>query len=310
MHVDAQIAAAYAALQAEKLVAMPTETVYGLAAPYDDLGLVHKIFQLKNRPLFDPLIVHLAEFSQAFDLVEDFPSDLQELARHFWPGPLTMVLKKSDRVHPLITSGQDTVALRIPKSELALKFIRAVGRPVVAPSANLFKKTSPTRAEHVREFFSTEDVFVLDGGPCSVGIESTIVAPCGGRSLQILRPGLISESDFKALGFAVVNQKSAPQVPGQLVEHYMPQLPLFLAIDLSAEEIAQQLAERSFHSFEPLQLPTDPLLAARQLYQLLRTESTHPCLLLPLSSSYFADEKWLAILDRLQRASSGILRKS
>jgi L-threonylcarbamoyladenylate synthase len=158
-------------LVAGDVVAIPTETVYGLAASIDSEKGLRRIFSLKERPFFDPLIVHVASLKEASSLVRDWPPIADFIGRYFWPGPLTLVLPKAERVNSLITSGLDTVAVRYPSHPLTLDLIRLVGTPLAAPSANKFGKTSPSRALHVKSEFPGTDLLILDGGECEIGVE-------------------------------------------------------------------------------------------------------------------------------------------
>lgn len=206
-------------LRAGGLVAIPTETVYGLAADATQEAAVRSVFALKGRPADHPLIVHLgsAEWAVHWGLL---PAQFHQLATRFWPGPLTMVVPRLARVSRLITGGQDSVALRVPRHPLTLETLRCLGQPVVAPSANRFGHTSPTRADHVLAEFP--ELPVLDGGPCPVGLESTIVDLTGPEP-RLLRPGQISREDLEeVLGPLAGSLAGAPRVPGALDRHYAP----------------------------------------------------------------------------------------
>ena len=207
------------------LVAIPTETVYGLAANALKEESVIKIFEAKERPSFDPLIVHVPNLSAADDLVEEIPESAKKLAKAFWPGPLTLVLKKSDKVPLAVTSGMDTVGIRVPKHPLALELLKSIDFPLAAPSANPFGYTSPTIAFHVNTQLGHKVDYILDGGPCSVGIESTIVS-CIGDRVEILRlGGLTLEEIEKTLGKPVDEiriSSDKPNAPGMLSSHYNP----------------------------------------------------------------------------------------
>lgn len=198
---DADIAAAAARLRAGELVALPTETVHGLGADAMNPAAVRRIFEAKGRPADHPLIVHLPDAEQMTQWARDIPREAIALAQAFWPGPLTLILKREDDVPLEVTGGQDTVGLRVPGHPLALKLLRAFGGGVAAPSANRFGRISPTTAQHVRdEFHDTlgDALTVLDGGPCEVGIESTIL-DLSGEAPRILRPGAISAEQIAAV---------------------------------------------------------------------------------------------------------------
>lgn len=205
------------------LVGLPTETVYGLAADAQNELAVRRIFAVKGRPATHPLIVHVASSDAARKWVSHFPPSAELLAQAFWPGPLTLVLPRSRKASDAVTGGQDTVALRVPKHEVALQVLEAFRGGLAAPSANRFGKLSPTRAAHVRDDLGAQVDLVLDGGPCVVGVESTIV-DLTGTAPRLLRPGGLSlESLERVLGAKVaLDSTGAPRVPGSLEAHYAP----------------------------------------------------------------------------------------
>jgi len=216
------------------LVAMPTETVYGLAANAFDPTAVARIFEAKQRPTFDPLIVHIADPEQLPLLVRSIPARYQILMETFWPGPLTLLFEKTAEVPELVTSGLPTVAVRMPDHPSALELIHKAGTPLAAPSANPFGRTSPTTADHVARQLGERVDYILDAGPSKVGVESTIVRESRGR-FEILRPGGITREQLEdVLGQEVVQISSSEsgdsiEVPGQLKEHYAPRTPLVIA---------------------------------------------------------------------------------
>ena len=219
------IAEAAALLRAGGLVAMPTETVYGLAADARDDRAVARIYAAKNRPSFNPLIVHLPDLAQVARYAVLTPG-AEGLARAFWPGPLTMVLplREDSGLSPLVTAGLSTVAIRLPAHPVARDLLRAFGGPVAAPSANPSGRVSPTRAAHVLAGLSGRIEAVLEGGPCTVGVESTIIAMDGPPAL--LRPGGVSVEAIEAvLGapLALPGDPALPKAPGQLASHYAPE---------------------------------------------------------------------------------------
>ncbi len=236
--VDVSLAASH--ITQGNLVAIPTETVYGLAADALNRLAVAKIFEAKQRPRFDPLIVHVASHHALAEITKSIPPVIQRLIDEFWPGPLTVILPKKDSVPDLVTSGLDTVAIRMPDHPLALQLIEQSGKPLAAPSANLFGRTSPTTASHVAEQLEQHVAYILDGGPCRVGIESTIVRLIDDR-LSILRPGGITIEQIESvIGRETVtaaggqsDDKSdpghSPIAPGQLKEHYAPLTRLVIA---------------------------------------------------------------------------------
>ena len=224
---------AAAALKAGLLVGMPTETVYGLAADALDAQAVLRVFAAKGRPSFDPLIVHVADPAQAWEVAEPSPR-ARRLAERFWPGPLTLVLPRRACIPDVVTSGLDTVGVRCPDHPLARALIRATGRPLAAPSANRFGRISPTTAAHVVEQLGAAIAGVLDGGPCRVGVESTVLLP--DPLPIILRPGGITRealAEFLGEAVAVAGREERAdhlpaQAPGMLASHYAPRAPLTL----------------------------------------------------------------------------------
>lgn len=212
------------------LVAFPTETVYGLGANALNPFAVAKIFEMKERPSFDPLIVHIASFDALSTLTSDANEHVVRLAKHFWPGPLTIVLPKSEVVPRIVTSGLGTVGIRMPDNPIALELIRQSNCPIAAPSANKFGQLSPVSASHVTKQLPSVD-YVLDGGYTTVGIESTIVS-IEGNTCQLLRPGVIGIDDIeKAFPDTFVFNNAKPEklvAPGLLKSHYSPRKPLYI----------------------------------------------------------------------------------
>lgn len=301
-------------LKKNQVVAIPTETVYGLAGRIHSPEALRAIFTTKQRPLFDPLIVHVLDTSQIKDLAQEWPPEIAALTDAFWPGPLTVVVPKSARVNPLISSGLETVALRSPAHPKAREILTQLGEPLAAPSANLFGRTSPTKAEHVLEEFN-HAVAVVDGGPCAIGIESTVVRWVSSPSpeLQILRPGGVSraelENHFQQSGFKLkVMQIQTNASPGHLEHHYQPTLPLAVVqgppTATAKEMVAKQLGVPMDRLWE-LRLSTDPRLAARELYDQLRHLSSHRegAILFGQPRAWEGPE-WEALRDRIQRAST------
>ncbi len=229
---DAGIRAAGEVIRAGGLVAFPTETVYGLGANALDARAVAGIFEAKRRPADDPLIVHVADLDEVRRVASEVPEAARRLAESFWPGPLTLVLPKHADVPANATAGLDTVGVRVPAHPVARALIRAAGVPIAAPSANLFSRPSPTRAEHVVEDLDGRVDVVLDGGPTEVGVESTIVDACGPRP-RLLRPGGVpAEAIERVLGIALLTpppRAAGPvMAPGMLDVHYAPRTPLVL----------------------------------------------------------------------------------
>jgi len=213
------------------IVAIPTETVYGLAGNAFDETAVAKIFAAKERPFFDPLIVHIAEFGEIEELVAEIPKNAKILAEKFWPGPLTLVLPKKDKVPNLTTGGLSTVAVRMPKKQIARDIIKLAGFPLAAPSANMFQHLSPTSAEHVFEQLGGRIDGIVDGGACEVGIESTVIG-FENETPIIYRPGGVAmEMIGHPVSFAATPLKEGNLIsPGLLEKHYSPNTPLCLEL--------------------------------------------------------------------------------
>lgn len=222
-------------LNREELVAIPTETVYGLAGNIYNDTAIKKIFELKKRPFFNPLIVHIHSMEQVSELTTEFPEKAQQLAAAFWPGSLTLILPKDNSIPDLITAGKDTVGIRMPNHPLTLELLKNLDFPVAAPSANPFTHISPTKAEHVKNYFDGNLEMVLDGGDCKNGIESTIVGFENGEPV-VYRLGSISLEDITGvIGPVAVknNKEQAPNAPGMLEKHYAPRTKTFLTRDIS-----------------------------------------------------------------------------
>jgi L-threonylcarbamoyladenylate synthase len=224
------ISTAAALLRAGKVVAFPTETVYGLGANALDERAVAQVFAIKNRPHFDPLIVHVADQEAVVLYATDIDERAKVLMERFWPGPLTLVLRKKPNIPDLVTAGLDTVALRVPSHPVALALLRAAQVPIAAPSANPFGYVSPTTALHVQELLGKAIPLILDGGPCTVGVESTVCALTEPQAV-ILRPGGVAIEDIEAIigsvALASPGQADA-RSPGTLRSHYAPHVRLCL----------------------------------------------------------------------------------
>jgi L-threonylcarbamoyladenylate synthase len=211
-------------LESGNLVAIPTETVYGLAGNALDSTAVVKIFSTKNRPYFDPLIVHVSDLHQAKNFVESIPEKAKKLANLFWPGPLTLLLKKKSIVPDLVTAGMDTVGIRCPDHALTQSLLKSLSFPLAAPSANPFGYVSPTNPMHVNDQLGDRIDYILDGGECRVGIESTIVGFENDEALVFRLGGLSIEAIENEIGKVIIqlNSSSNPKAPGQLKSHYAP----------------------------------------------------------------------------------------
>jgi L-threonylcarbamoyladenylate synthase len=287
------------AIRAGALVGMPTETVYGVAANAMDSDAVRRTFAAKQRPADNPLIVHVAHLRQVGELVASFPQQAQLLAEAFWPGPLTLVLPKASSVSPLVTGGLDTVAVRVPDHPVALRLIDLAGVPISAPSANLFMGLSPTVAEHIDPALGDLLAMVLDGGPCEVGLESTVIDVSADEP-RLLRPGGITRSQVEevlrcSLGAPVQGERKAP---GLYRRHYAPRTPLRLVEELPTGA--------SGITFSPavagqIQLPLNPRAYAISLYAALhRLDAEGHSEILVQAPPKGAE--WEAVWDRLQRA--------
>ncbi|WP_131111838.1 L-threonylcarbamoyladenylate synthase [Sulfuricystis thermophila] len=304
-------------LKAGELVAFPTETVYGLGADAMNPAAVAKIFAVKGRPADHPLIVHIPDASQLDRWAREISPAARAVAEKFWPGPLTLILKRHPDVPDCVTGGQDTVGLRVPNHPLALALLRAFGGGIAAPSANKFGRISPTTAQHVRDDLGDAVAMILDGGPCAVGIESTIVDMSSERT-TILRPGMISAFDIGIfLGRMPAEKGNAHSVktPGSHLAHYAPRTPLLLVPDdtvavavrtaLGKGEKIAVLAPYPAPIEHPLIVawqvaPTDATAYAHALYATLRTLDAAGADLIIVQRP-----PWPAVIDRLMRASAG-----
>jgi L-threonylcarbamoyladenylate synthase len=212
------------------VVAFPTETVYGLGADAFNPIAIARVFEIKNRPYFDPLIVHIANLDEMSRLVIDIPHSAEKLIKRFWPGPLTIVLLRKEAVPDIVTAGLPTVAIRMPRHPVALQLIKKADRPIAAPSANPFGYVSPTTAEHVREQLGNRVDLILDGGPCEVGLESTILS-FSEEKPRLLRPGGLPIEEIESvIGGVETNpvEEEKPSSPGRLPRHYAPRTPIVI----------------------------------------------------------------------------------
>lgn len=296
------------------LIGLPTETVYGLAADAKNPIAVKKVFAAKGRPADHPLIVHIGTLEELSEWAKEIPPEAYRLAESYWPGPLTMVLKKQDHVLPEVTGGQDTVAIRMPDHPVALELLHRFGRGLVAPSANQFGRISPTEEQAVLAELATRVNLVLPGGRSRVGIESTIL-DLHARPFTVLRQGMISKSElehFLEESLELPTARTIIRAPGLLASHYAPRTPLQL-IDL--QELSKFVMTNSHkivlaYSPEPVEnqmawhvMPDDPEAYAHELYASLRdADSKGFDLILVERPPQTSD--WAAILDRLNRAAS------
>ncbi|MBS9461168.1 threonylcarbamoyl-AMP synthase [Flagellimonas sp. 389] len=230
------ISKAIEVLNAEDVVAIPTETVYGLAGNIYSEKAIKKIFELKRRPLFNPLIVHVDSIERMEEIVSHVPDKAKRLAKAFWPGSLTLILPKKDTVPDLVTAGKDTVAVRIPKHLVTLELLQRLDFPLAAPSANPFGSISPTSPLHVEYYFGDKLSMVLDGGDCENGIESTIIGFENGKPVLYRLGSIAMEDIINVIGEIEVKNKkeNAPNAPGMLSRHYAPNTTTFLVDDVEA----------------------------------------------------------------------------
>lgn len=296
-----------------ELVAIPTETVYGLAANALNTDAVLKIFETKNRPHFDPLIVHVSSIEQASSLVTDFPSNARLLAEKFWPGPLTLLLKKKQIIPDLVTSGLDTVGIRMPSHPLTFELLRTLDFPLAAPSANPFGYISPTSAKHVAAQLGDKINLILDGGESDVGVESTIIDCTQETPVVVRLGGLGVEKIESIIGRVEVNTTSSskPSAPGMLISHYAPRKPFLLGdIEaLSKQNSDKQVAVISFKgnpvgAFHKVLSEEGSLHeAARNLFKVMREldESDAQIIIAEPVPNHGLGR---AINDRLQRAAA------
>jgi L-threonylcarbamoyladenylate synthase len=309
------------ALRSGDLVAIPTETVYGLGANALDETAVLKIFAAKNRPSFDPLIIHQSCAERILAYASEVPEEAYKLADAFWPGPLTLVLPKHSSVPDMVVSGLPAVALRVPDHPIALDVLSQVNFPVAAPSANPFGFVSPTTAQHVKDQLGSKLHYILDGGPCNIGLESTIIAFPDGKATVLRKGGLPIEEIEKLLGHPLAvktHGSSRPEAPGMLSKHYSPgnRLELFAHIN-DEKDLPKGSARIVFGrggkamSFDEQRLittydlsPAGELVeAAQQLFTVLRLMAVHKY---PFVAAELLPETGLgrAINDRLQRAAA------
>ncbi|MFN3199087.1 MAG: L-threonylcarbamoyladenylate synthase [Bradymonadia bacterium] len=319
-----EIALAVAALEAGELVAMPTETVYGLAADATSPEAVGRIFDAKGRPRKHPVIVHLGDASWMARWAAEITPEAEALAEAFWPGPMTLIVPRGPAAHDGVTGGRPTVGLRVPGHPVALALVQAFGRGVAAPSANRFGRVSPTEAAHVAAELGDRVSVILDGGPCDVGVESTIVDLTGPKA-RVLRPGHVTPEALGAvLGYVpdagpVVVEGNAGEAPGTLASHYAPRAGVYL---LPRGALAQAALEDYIGAGEAVAVyarcgrpsdlpeaiiwrraPDSPRQYAQQLYATLRAldEAGVDSILVETPPEH---PQWQAIADRLSRAAA------
>ena len=319
VNFDPDIDKAVAILRRGGLVAFPTETVYGLGADARNPEALRKLYAAKGRPAGHPVIVHLADVSQLAQWARDVPPAAEKLAAKFWPGPLTLILRRAPGVSDAVTGGQDTVGLRVPSHPVAHALLTKFGGGIAAPSANRFGRVSATTAQHVKQEFGVVVDCVLEGGPSEIGIESTIVAVTGARPV-LLRPGHIPAREIEeAAGVPLgAPDSGSPRAPGTLAAHYAPQTPLLvmegdLLLELAASLTRQgkRVAVLARGARQPLlsgltwiAAPPDAPAYAHGLYASLRALDAAGCDAILVEKPPLQPE-WAAVNDRLDRAAAG-----
>jgi L-threonylcarbamoyladenylate synthase len=310
--VSAQVRRAAEILKRGGMVGFPTETVYGLGADASSREAVARLYAAKRRPADHPVIVHFADARQAFTWAKGVPEGARKLAAAFWPGPLTLVLKRSTKVGDFITGGQDTVGVRVPAHPVAQELLKAFGGGIAAPSANRFGEVSATTAAHVKQDLGQDAELVLDGGPSEVGIESTIV-DLSGEGAVLLRPGNISRPELEQVLGALVREKQAdsPRHSGGLERHYAPRTPARLVppheLDREIARLRDTVAVLAFSRPDErveywLRMPREPLGYAQKLYAALRELDGARCESILIETPPDAPE-WAGVRDRLARAT-------
>lgn len=284
------------------VVVMPTETVYGLACDATNDAAVARVFQIKGRPSDNPLIVHVSSFEGLRALAIEVPDQARDLAQRFWPGPLTLVLKKRDSVPYRTTAGLDTVAVRMPDHPVALELVRRSGRPIAAPSANLFSQLSPTRAQDVDPLILSQVDLALDGGQCDIGLESTVL-DLSGEEPQILRPGGVGRGDIEAVlkrPLGIVPPPSVRKSPGLYRRHYAPRAKVKLVERIRPGEPGLTFGVADKHQ---IHMPLDARAYAANLYTALKRldDEGHGEIAVELPPD---TSEWEAVHDRLRKASS------
>jgi L-threonylcarbamoyladenylate synthase len=297
-----QIERAAAFLRDGRLIIVPTETVYGIAADATNTSAVQKIYRAKSRPEENPLIVHIADREWLHKLVRAWTPSAETLAERFWPGPLTLVLHKSALVPAAVTGGLDTIAVRMPGHPIALDVIRAAGVPLAMPSANRFTELSPTRIEHISPELADQVEMILDGGPCRIGVESTVVDATE-EPVRILRPGGVSRSDIEAAlkaPLGAVPTAAMRRSPGMYLRHYAPKAKLVMVRKLSSTQPGLTFEEAVSGQ---VKMPNNPIAYAANLYDAMHKidRAGVPTIFVQLPPQ---GPEWEAIHDRLKKASA------
>jgi L-threonylcarbamoyladenylate synthase len=310
-----EIEQAVEALRAGELVVFPTETVYGLGANASNPAAVRKIFEVKGRPPDHPVIVHLDDPRYLHRWVSEVPAVAEQLAAKFWPGPLTLILPKAENVNDIVTGGQNSIGIRIPSHPMAQQLLNAFGGGIAAPSANRYGRLSPTKPEHVRDELGDAVQVILDGGDSPIGLESTIVS-CLENQARLLRPGFITRSQLEQVVGPLMVGGPVPRAPGDREIHYAPSTPLEIVasddLEVRAGEIVAREEKVAVLAMRPplqtqrhmtwINAGKKPDAYAHNLYNHLRTLDRTGCVRI-FVQSLPAEERWAAILDRLQRAS-------
>jgi L-threonylcarbamoyladenylate synthase len=297
--MSAPLAEAIDAIRAGNLVGLPTETVYGIAADALNPDAVAAIFRLKQRPADNPLIVHLAHADDVLRVATAFPDAARRLAERFWPGPLTLVLPKRHEVPDITTGGLDTVAVRIPNHPVAHALIAATG-PLAAPSANRFMRLSPTRATDIDPEIASGLAVILDGGPCEVGIESTVVDATDDK-IRLLRPGGISAAQLAKIAELSTEPPTERRSPGLYPRHYAPQARLILKPELAPADAGLTFDQPT--NERQILMPNDPGKYAAQLYAALHDLDRQSPAIIVVQSPPETPE-WTPVWDRLRRAAT------
>jgi L-threonylcarbamoyladenylate synthase len=308
--VSKEVRRAAEILRAGGLVAFPTETVYGLGADASSAKAMARLYEVKGRPNDHPVIVHFASASEAFKWASEVSRDAKLLAERFWPGPLTLILKRSDKAKDFVTGGQASVGVRVPSHPVARELLDEFGKPLAAPSANRFGHVSPTTAAHVREDLGADVDLVLEGGPSEVGIESTIVDLSSGAAV-ILRPGKISKEDLQEI-ISLAKAETSPRHSGGMEKHYAPKTPARLVatheLDKEISKLTARAAVLAFSRPDErvdfwLRMPRDPAAYAQKLYAALRELDAAGCDALLIEAPP-VESRWEAVLDRLRKATA------
>ena len=297
-------------LRAGGLVAFPTETVYGLGADASSGKAIARLYAVKGRPADHPVIVHFFSAEKAFEWGKEIPESARKLAQRFWPGPLTLILKRSALAKDFVTGGQPSVGVRVPSHPVARELLKEFGQPIAAPSANRFGRVSPTTAAHVHEDLGADVDLVLEGGSSEVGIESTIVDLSSGAAV-LLRPGKISKADLQEI-VSLGKAETSPRYSGGMERHYAPKTPARLVpthdLDREISKLKARAAVLAFSRPDErvdfwLRMPRDPAVYAQKLYASLRELDSAKCDAILIEAPP-AEPAWEAVLDRLRKATA------